>query len=144
MNSQADVAIVDEDDDNPAYCRVQLVCVFLAPFVKHCGLEVFDSTGVNRYHVPAPDAGFAGELCQVKTARIKPLGFEFSYYKYQEWSDPSGKLCECIHAKVRALNAAKMPYAPIPRNELQGSECKNMRWCNSNYATSCLRAWGQN
>lgn len=108
---------------------------------KHCGIEVHDTRGVTYYHIKAPHMGF-GDRCVFGSNRITaPFTDRNDYWIETTWSDPTGRLCECIHARAAALSAANLRYAPIPQNRISYCPCHGFSTestCNSNYATHCL------
>ena len=71
---------------------------------------------------------------------VAPFTDEDDYYRVATWSDPTGRLCECISQKAEKLAAAQIPYTPIPKNTMNcwGGVIDTARTCNSNYSTHCL------
>ncbi len=123
---------------------MNLTCTRLAvPGIKHCGIEVTETTGTTQFHVAAPNAG-PPDRCVITNGRIAPLGKEWlaGYQTFSTWTDASGELCRCIRRSVLIFNAVNLPYFPVPFNDYMWdkakSRCVSVTTCNSNYATRCI------
>jgi RHS repeat-associated protein len=117
----------------PSRCSVVIECVKLVGIggvgiAEHCGLKITSPNGaVTRYHVPG------GLTCTLVASPTQIGGISGSYFDRDKFNvDPA--ICDCIAADASRLQAANLPYSPIPSN----NPCGGDPTCNSNYTTKCL------
>lgn len=120
-------------------CTVELWCVKLFGGFKHCGIEICDATGCDKYHVMDKSGGLIPDKCifgiKGRIAPWRPPGFgPPKWWLEKRWLEPDPNVCDCIRRTAAAITAADSTYSPVPTSDPCGGEPT----CNSNYATKCL------
>ncbi len=135
-------------------CKAELVCIGLAAFTEHCGIEVTDEKGKRNYHVVSPNGGlrpdrFTGkrdtcDVSDVGPGRIIPPFFNYKWRIVETWRDPSGGLCNCVDRITALIKSKKLRYELRPSNTILEQfgkakfSCVSSSSCNSNYTTHCV------
>ena len=116
-------------------CVIELWCVELAGglgFTTHCGVEISDSKGSEKFHV-------FNKTCKLYDERPRPIT-SGPYQRKATFGGTTPADCECIRRFADLINteaaAGKLPYSAIPGNDA----CGGSPTCNSNYTAKCLLA----